>query len=94
MPKILVMTTSNIVLLFGGQELNNKRAHVVPGAEAFIQQRIGLGHLKSLGEVPDTVTDADLVAFIDKAKGDPAKGLAALRQTFAVGAQTDSPKAE
>lgn len=72
MKKLLVETTGNFSLIDGTRGLVDIRSTrpTVVVSTSFVQNRIALGQIKVLAELPEEATDEDWVKFLEESDGD------------------------
>lgn len=91
--KMIVQTTGEFLLQepYNREVVENNRPHVV-SRTTFFQERIALGQLTFLGDVPNDATDEEFAEFWQSAEGDEALAIDSFKSRFQNLEPTPAPK--
>jgi len=81
--KSIVITTGKFSLIDASQRLEiNKNTPTVVRSTPFVEERLAMGHLRTLAQVSDDATQAELVKYVKESDGDLTLAVAAFVSAF------------
>lgn len=93
--KLIVTTTGSFSLMDFTQKVDiNKGKPTVVKSTHFIQERLGMGHLKLLAQISDDATQEEMLAYLTDSEGDVELAVAAYLSKFDEPTPAAAPKAK
>lgn len=85
--KLLVQTTGSFSLIDFTQRLEiNKATPTVVRSTHFVQERLGMGALRVLGQLQDTATNDEMLTYLKESAGDKDLAIQSFLSAFGIDA--------